>query len=383
MKKKKSKINWQQILIVGLSMAVGVLCGMLIVEYTDSLVLEDDLLVNPFVSGGLAFVGMVVGIYMLTIIHEAGHLVFGLLSGYTFSSFRIGSFLWMKEDGKLKMKRYSLAGTGGQCLMAPPDRKNGTYPVVLYNLGGVIFNVISSIVFLLLYYGLRQIKMAALFCIILALIGILFAFTNGIPLQLGMINNDGYNALCLKKNKKAMDAFWLQLKVNEQISKGIRIKDMPEEWFQLPDPKDRNDSLVVAMAVFACNRMMDAGNLKEADATMKSLLEGETAMIGIHRNMLICDRMYCEMVGENRKEVIDAMYTKQQKKFMKSMKNNPSILRTELGYALKVEKDEKKVDKIKKQFEKCAKSYPYPGEIQSERELIDHLYTNNSKFSKK
>ena len=81
---KTRKINWRQILIVGLSMAIGVLCGMLIVEYTDSMAMEDDLMINPFVSGVLTFVGMVAGVYMLTIIHEAGHLVFGLLSGYTF-----------------------------------------------------------------------------------------------------------------------------------------------------------------------------------------------------------------------------------------------------------------------------------------------------------
>ena len=39
-----------------------------------------------------------------TIIHEGGHLVFGLLSGYEFLSFRVMSFTIVKKDGKLAVK---------------------------------------------------------------------------------------------------------------------------------------------------------------------------------------------------------------------------------------------------------------------------------------
>ena len=35
--------------------------------------------------------------FIQMVVHEAGHLVFGLLTGYQFSSFRIGSFMFIKE----------------------------------------------------------------------------------------------------------------------------------------------------------------------------------------------------------------------------------------------------------------------------------------------
>ena len=54
-------------------------------------------------------------------VHEAGHLICGLLSGYGFASYRIGSLMWIKQDGKIRFKRFSIAGTGGQCLMTPPE----------------------------------------------------------------------------------------------------------------------------------------------------------------------------------------------------------------------------------------------------------------------
>ena len=96
----------------------------------------------------------------------------------------------------------------------------------------------------------------------------------------------------------------------------------------------------------------------------------ENGIIGLHRSMLICDRIFCELVGEKRPERLEEMLNKQQKKFMKSMKTYPSILRTQYAYALLYEKDMNKAEKIKQQFEKYARTYPYPGEITGERELM-------------
>lgn len=80
--------------------------------------------------------------------------------------------------------------------------------------------------------------------------------------------------------------------------------------------------------------------------------------------------MYVEMISENRPDIIEGMRTSDQMKLMKSMKNNPSVLRTEYAYALLAEKNAAKAREIEKQFEKSSKSYPYPNEIEAERELL-------------
>lgn len=79
---------------------------------------------------------MYLAIILQIIIHEAGHLIGGILTGYKFSSFRIFNFMFIKENDKLKLKKLSLAGTGGQCLMSPPEFIEGKVPYILYNLGG-------------------------------------------------------------------------------------------------------------------------------------------------------------------------------------------------------------------------------------------------------
>ena len=59
-------------------------------------------------------------------------------------------------------------------------------------------------------------------------------------------------------------------------------------------------------------------------------------------------------------------------KFHKMMKNYPSILRTEYVYALLYEENKEKAAKVLEKFEKHAKKYPHPHEIESERELMGY-----------
>lgn len=255
--------------------------------------------------------------------------------------------------------------------MAPPEMKNGKFPVVLYNLGGSILNLAVSLLFVPVLIAAPVGGLLALFSFMMIGMGIISSLGNGIPLHTNTVDNDGYNAISLGKSKEAMRAFWLQMSMNQQLSKGKRLKDMPDEWFEMPSDEDMKINLVAAIGVSVCNRLMDQHRFKEADALMAHILEIETGIIGIHRNLVICDRMYCEMIHENRKEILDQLYTKEQKKFMKAMRTFPTVIRTEYAYAVMIEKDQKKAYKALEAFERVTRTYPYPNDINSERELIE------------
>lgn len=353
--KAKKKTVWQQYIAAAFMMLTGGVCGFVMVMYLDSFRADAPLYEEIFSLVGL-FLGMYIALFFHVLLHEAGHLVFGLLTGYKFSSFRIFSFMWLKENGKLKSKRLSLAGTGGQCLMAPPDWKDGKIPVVLYNLGGSLINMAAGVLFLAGYLLCSGIPFLSPLLLIFAVAGLMTAAMNGIPMRMGTIDNDGYNALALSKNTEAVEAFWIQLKINEQSSKGVRLKDMPPEWFAVPSDEAMKNGMVAARGVFACNRLMDAENFEEADARMAHLLEIDSGMIGLHRGLLICDRIFVELIGENSREIIESMHTKEQKKFMKAMRRYPSVLRTQYALALLYGNDIAKADKIGKEFEKKQKT---------------------------
>ena len=85
--------------------------------------------------------------------------------------------------------------------------------------------------------------------------------------------------------------------------------------------------------------------------------------------MLANDLIYLEILDGNNHRAIDLM-TKEQQKFMHSMKNSTEILRTGYAYALLVDKDKQKAEKIKQMFEKKIKTHPYKCDIITDTELM-------------
>lgn len=370
-KKEKKKTQWGLWIGTVLMMLGGAFCGVSIALFLDARAGDGW-------SPGeklLWLVPMLLGIYVCLfvqlVIHEAGHLVFGLLTGYRFSSFRIGSFIWVRDGERVRFKRLSIAGTGGQCLMEPPAFENGHFPFVLYNLGGSLMNIASSLLFLLLYILAGNKSVLGILSLMTAELGFALAVMNGIPMRMGMVDNDGYNALSLGKDPAARKAFWLQMRINEQATQGVRLKDMPEEWFPQPEDGELKNSMMAAIAVFRCNRLVDAHRFAEADGVMAHLMDTSTSIAGLHRNLMLCDRIYIELLGENRPDVVAGMRTKELEKFLESMKSFPSVIRTQYVYALLGEQDSEKAGKWKMQFEKTARTHPYPSDIQSERELME------------
>lgn len=362
-KVKKGLHFLQKLLFSGSFCLIGCLAGILMAHYVDTQKVS-VLLYVPLL------IGLFLILFLHIVMHEIGHLICGLISGYDFISFRIADFMWIKENGRVRFRRHSIAGTGGQCLMAPPQMRDGYFPVILYNMGGALMNLILGLLSLVCCYLCRYTPFWFMFFFISAVTGICYAIVNGVPFNTGLIRNDGSNAFSLKKDKSALRAFWIQLKCNELLSRGIRLKDMPEEYFQVPEDKNMQNSMTAVIGVFCCNRLMDECRFAEAETLMKHYLEADTAIAGLHRCLLICDCIYCELIGENRGDVLKRYLTKEQKKIMKSMRKFPSILRTQYAYALLAQKDHKTAEKIKESFRKCSKSYPYPCEIQAEEELI-------------
>ena len=203
------------------------------------------------------------------------------------------------------------------------------------------------------------------------IIGVGFALVNGFPFGTGPVNNDGRNALDLSRSPDAVRAFWILMKVNELTSRSIRVKDMPEEWFMVPSDEAMRNGIIASTGVLACNRLMDEKRFAEAEQLMAHILSEENGVAGLYRALLTCDRMYVELIGQSRQDVLEKMLSKEQRKVMKAMKQYPSVLRTEYAYALLSGKDPEKAAAVRSRFEKVAASYPYPGEIEAERELMD------------
>ena len=359
-----------RLLTILLLLALGGAAG-----YLGTLALDRSGALTSRVSGGevLLILTLVASLYLAfilqVILHEAGHLVFGLWTGYRFCSCRVFSWMWVREDGKLQKKRFRLAGTAGQCLMGPPENWK-TAPVALYHLGGVLMNLITAALSALLYLLCRDIPFLGVFWVMMALAGVIFALTNGLPVKMGAVNNDGSNLREILRSPDARRAVWQQMKTVELLSRGVRLRDMPEECFVLPREADLSGTLVAAVGANRVSRLLDRGDLAGAEAESAALLDAEAGLIPLHRALVLCDRDFCRLVLHKGEADLTELRSKAVGQILRQLSASPSVLRTRYAVALLHDRDAEAAARIRKSFDRLDGRYPYPVELVTERELM-------------
>lgn len=326
------------------------------------------------ISIGLLILIFLGASFLHILVHEGGHLVFGLLSGYKFVSFRVGSLMFIKESGKLKTKKFNIVGTGGQCLMMPDSNWNAyKFPYILYNLGGSLANVILALISLALYMAFPETRFISELFIISFIVGIMGALMNAIPMKISGIANDGYNALHLSKDSQALRALYLQLYINGLQTKGIRLKDIPEEYFEIPEAADLSNPLIVTIGVFKCNRLHDNKDFIKAKEYSQYLIDKAPGLLDLHKNELLCELLFYEIIGTCRKDEIERIYTKELKDYIKNTSAYVSRRRLMYAYEIFVNNDRQRAKEELEAFNKIAKNYPYSGDVESEREIIKFI----------
>ena len=364
-KDKKSRLSPSYVLALLICVGIGALAGVLLPAYFDSV---PESHTTP-IALAILVAYVAVAIYVSIILHEGGHLVFGLITGYRFSSFRIGSLMLVRASGKLKLKRHSLAGTGGQCLLTPPEMKDGKMPHALYNLGGVISNLTFAAAFAALAYATHsQVYLCSLF-VVVAVINLTLGISNGIPLSTGAVDNDGKNALSLGKNPDAMRALWIQLMINSETANEKRLSEMPSEWFSLPEDDKLSCGLVASLAVFHENRLIDEMRLDEALDVIRRY-KNTDSLPGIYRSLLTMDEITIKAINGADYTSLSRLFTKEVHTVMNAMKSFPAVLRTKYVFALLAEGNTASAEKISVAFEKVKKSYPYVTDIKTEESLM-------------
>ena len=301
-------------------------------------------------------------------IHELGHMVCGLISGYKFNSIRFFGLMIVNENGKLAIKKMSVAGTGGQCSMVPP-RTDGTSPVALFNWGGCLVNVITSMVAILVAIPCRSMLVFSTILLIFGVVGIGLAIINGIPLK--SLSNDGYNAVTLKNRPQARIAFEKSLMIVKELGDGKRLKELPEDYFDYEVGKyELDDNLLISTAAMTLNYHLDCGKYDKVYELSKYLYEN-VELIDAHRLIAVAELVTSILITGRDKSEVDKVLTKENKKLIKTFEALPSAHRVWYVYELLYNEDKEKADKHKENFDKKAKQYPYKSDLQNDIELME------------
>ena len=326
---------------------------------------------NYFILVILMLLALYVINFLLIILHEMGHLICAKISGYKFSSFRVLDFMWVKTNNKIKLKRFSLAGTLGQCLMLPPDVENP--PFILYNLGGILMNFLLFIISLIVVLLVKNPYVNTLFFISMML-NISLIITNGIPFK-NTLNNDMSNIIEYKKNKSSYKQLINSLYVQHLSINGTRPKDLDKKYYEIPE---KVESLGDAnnMTVY-CSILLDEHKFEEYINTVNSFINNENLNV-IYKTMLINDLKYCYIILDKDIKELDHLMDKNTDLVLNKMKNYPSVVRTNYTYYLLIEKDLEKANKYLNIFNKLEKTFPMIGDYFADKELVQIATKKNN-----
>lgn len=327
-----------------------------------------------FLSGGL----MVIAVFFQIILHEVGHLLCGLASGYRFVSFRIFHFTLIRINGKFYIKRYDIAGTGGQCLLTPPDKPLPQISTAWYNLGGILANLLAATVALaLLLLSDNPPLLLKITLLLLSVSGFILGLMNGIPLKPNGIGNDAYNMRLLLKNQKSKQALVTQLKINALIQKGVRPREMPQEWFQIEDI-DYKDSLQLTIRLMGISRLQDELKWETACLALEEVMQHQHEILGLLVKEVSCELVFTALVT-GRIERATALYTKQLETYIQQYKNtSTSKHRLLCAWALYQEKDSAKAREIYQTTCRQKEQYLMQGEVSMDLALMQSILTTTN-----
>ena len=248
------------------------------------------------------FVSLFVSYILTLILHEGGHLVFGMATGYEFLSFRVFSLTLVKKDGKFAWKRFSIKGTGGQCILMPPESDTPEkVPFFLYHAGGGFMNFITAAICLPIS-GVISSEIPRTFLLVLGLLSVIQGFVNLIPMKI-QIPNDGYNIMMMLKDPAEKVAIYKSLRINGLLYYGKTPSEIPEELFDLGS----NGFYKTVAKVLRAGVLLDRHEYAEAEVLYAECAEDDT--IKVYQLESRCELLFCKIMNGAPAEEIDDICT--------------------------------------------------------------------------
>ena len=310
--------------------------------------------------------GLAAGFFVQLVLHEGGHLAAGLAAGYGFVSFRVGSWMVIRRAGRLRLVRYRLSGTGGQCLLSPPSggRKDSGLclqpgrtagqPAGLGSVPGRGMALPGAQSFLRRRPGGDCGH------------GPVPGPDQRHPHEDRRNANDGYNALCLRNDLAAQRAIWAQLAINAAQMEGRRLGEIPEDWFALPGGAGPDDPLKGAVWVYRYSRLVDQGRYQEAGTLREQLLAESGRLAAVHRYALEADEGLFDLLEGRTEQGLKRLNSPEIQAFCRQMKGNPGIVLVQYGAALAAGKT-REAGRLRAQLEKDLEAWPYAGDAAATR----------------
>lgn len=365
--RERRKIPWIKISLTLTGLLVLGILGLLIYHFQ----------VLTMEQVGISALVLAVSCVLSLIFHEIGHLVTGLLSGYTLVFLRLGVVAVVPDEETrfgFRVEKSVMAEGFGQCLMCPPQEEDyHDVPYELFLRGGGIGNLVSipiSLVFLIFFWSHWYVIAGFSF------VALLFALSALLPLRIDGRPNDGYIKRLCDKTWEDHASFLNQLYILSAYAEGTSVGEMPETWFYGKfDLSERLDSnpLDAAIWMATADRFLIHGELFQAKIIYETLAN-HTALAPLTQQNGMYRFLYTMILEGRVEEVRIHPIPKFMKRAMKKLvKKYVLFPRYHYGYAMLVTESGKKMKEATGKFEKIAVLSQLEGMIADERLLMERL----------
>lgn len=336
----------------------------------------DKFTLNKVVAIAWMLLAALIATILNIVLHEAGHLVAGLMTDYKFVSYRFFNWTLIRKDGRLQWRNFELEGSGGQCLMFPPDKPLEEIDTRWYNAGGVLAQIIITLLAIVLLWALDLPDWLDMLLVMMALFGILGVLTNGIPMKLGGVANDAYNLLQLDKDLAAKQSFCNVLELNARNQEGQTYGEMPERLFNMPDPIDWKNPMHTATVLASATRKQAKHQWEESYRQLTEACSHKSDIMPLYQ-LELENMMTLACIATGRDEEARQHYTHDVIKYVTHHASTQSDKQmTTMAVALALEGDRPTAEQLLNKLEAERDKYIHQGDVTMSLDLMRWFLNN-------
>lgn len=348
----KTKIGWIVLIVISLAVGSGLGIYMGIAGHSFWWMI---LIGISFLLSGIIHI----------IIHEAGHLLAGYLSGYQFIMFRLLNIVWIKTEHGVELRRQHVSGILGQALMVPPkDVENP--PFKFYHLGGIVLNFVTSFL-LVLFVPYIENELLRDNLIAAAVMGFLLALLNAVPNGI----NDGANVKRAWDDKVQQKQFQNTLEIYAGMVRGKKIGDLLQ-FILINERYPLSDGGNTTMQSFKAAYYMEQLQFEKGLELYQSLWKDVDKLVGPHQPEIIQNYLFLLILTDPASSDIEEILEDKRFKAQKKVKQT-DMKRLLAAYYMNVENDLEKAEKLLQEARELLHRSPTLTDQNLEEILINYL----------
>ena len=223
-------------------------------------------------------------LFMQIILHEVGHLLGGLITGWQLVYIQLHRFIIKKTDKGIEIM--VVEDLGYRCIMYPKSFSSDPF---LYTIGGCIINLLSGIIGIIFLITIPMNSVLWLYVWSFAVFGIGMFFMNWIE-SLSRVCNDKACYRMLKENLYTKLCHNLQLIIAKDLMTGLTYKQIGKESIYLYSNKAVND-IEVYQVVLEYYYFLDIQKYMRAGQALESIDDTEHLSKEL-QNIIKSERIY-------------------------------------------------------------------------------------------